>query len=811
MTTWPTVPTARPTTQGPTPLRLIAGRYEDRGRLARGGMGEVRRVHDRLLQRMLGMKLLRWDWAADPRARRRFAREAQITGALQHPGIVPVHDRGELDDGRLWFTMPIVDGGTLKDGVLSLHDGAHGGSWGRTVEGWTLRRAIEVFRHVCDVMAYAHSQHVVHRDLKPTNIMVGCFGEVLVMDWGLAKRLKSATHEHVALDEWDSRCSAEVEVVGTPGFMAPEQALGLTDEIGPTTDVYALGAILRYILLGRELWDQPASAVFGAEGALRRPSIGELVPDDHPGLPAFLCELSERCLVPWPEGRPANASIVATEVALWLDGEERREEAQLRIAEADLLEPRVDEMRGRAIALRRDGQVQLRSLPPTAGAEDKEAAWRLEDAADELELRIVAAEVDWQTRLWSALHLDPDRVSIEARLAAHYEAALADAEGRGDAREAARLDAMLGLHRPQRRVEGTLALSTAPTGAEVVAFRYVERGRRLVCERVGLLGKTPLVGCALPAGSYLLELDFPGRAKLRYPVFVTRGEHVDAGGPRGVAISLPHTVPDGFVHMPPGWFISGGDAAATESLPRRRLYTPGALVARHPVTNAEYLEFLDHLVDVGDHEGALRHAPREPLGTRGETADQLAFERQADGRFALPRDENGVLWRPDWPIALVTWHDAMAFLRYRSERDHVSYRLLNELEWERAARGADGRVCGWGRHPEASWARLLGASEDTPSRASITAYPEDESPFLVRHTTGNVREWCSNVWTWEGPAVVDDVVELDAAEASDPSPRAARGGCWHSSPDLARAACRFAADPDQGFGGLGFRLALSWP
>lgn len=811
MTTWPTEPTARPSSRAPAPTRLIAGRYEDRGRLARGGMGEVRRVYDRRLERRLGMKLLRWDWSADPRARRRFAREAQITGALQHPGIVPVHDRGELDDGRLWFTMPIIDGGTLKDGVIALHDGAQAGGWGSPAGGWTLRRAVEAFRHVCDVMAYAHSQQVVHRDLKPTNIMVGSFGEVLVMDWGLAKRLKGATHEHLALDEWDSCCSAEVEVVGTPGFMAPEQALGLADGLGPTTDVYALGAILRYILLGQELWDQPASAVFGAENTLRRPPLQELVPDHHPALPAFLCELSEHCLVPWPEGRPSDASFVASEVALWLDGEERREEAQLRIAEANLLEPRVEEMRRRAAELRRDGRARLRSLPPTAGAEDKQAAWRLEDAADELELRVVAAEVDWQTRLWSALHLDPDRGSIDARLAAHYESALADAERRGDPREAARLDAMLGLHRPQRRAEGTLDLATAPSGAEVVAFRYVERGRRLVCERVGVLGETPLAGCPLPAGSYLLELRRPGRPPCRYPVFATRGEHIDASGPSGVPIPLPRVVPDGFVHMPSGWFISGGDAAATESLPRRRLYAPGVLVARHPVTNAEYLEFLHHLVDAGDHERALRHAPREPLGTRGEAADRLAFDRKPNGRFALRRDENGVLWQPDWPVALVTWHDAMAFLRYRSERDQVPYRLLNELEWERAARGADGRVCAWGRHPEASWGRLLGASQDTPSRASIAAYPEDESPFLVRHTTGNVREWCSNAWTWDGPSVVDSVVQLDAAEADDPSPRAARGGCWHSSTDLARAACRFAADPAQGFGGLGFRLALSHP
>src|SRR5689334_22830123 len=131
------------------------------------------------------MKLLRVDHVDRDDVRRRFLVEAQITAQLQHPGIVSVHDRGELPDGRLWFTMEEVRGRTLRDVLDELH--AEG--FGATPSGWTFRRAVDAFARIAQAMAYAHSRGVVHRDLKPENLMVGEFGEVLVMDWGLAGRV----------------------------------------------------------------------------------------------------------------------------------------------------------------------------------------------------------------------------------------------------------------------------------------------------------------------------------------------------------------------------------------------------------------------------------------------------------------------------------------------------------------------------------------------------------------------------------------------------------------------------------------------
>jgi serine/threonine-protein kinase len=160
---------------------------------------------------------------------------------------------------------------------------------------------------------------------------------------------------------------------------------------------------------------------------------------------------------------------------------------------------------------------------------------------------------------------------------------------------------------------------------------------------------------------------------------------------------------------------------------------------------------------------------------------------------------------PEWPVALVDWHSANALLEWKSERDGRAYRLPNELEWEKAARGVDGRVFPWGYEPEATWACILGSTRATPSRTVVQSFPIDESPYGVRGMTGNVRDWCINVWRHDGPPVHDGVLEIDPAHPSDPGLRVLRGGCWSTVPVFARAAGRFGGPPDERFSLLGFR------
>lgn len=237
-------------------------RYERLEEVGRGGMGEVLRVHDKDLRRHLAMKLVTevgTSETVDPELLQRFLDEAKITGQLDHPGVVPVHDLGIDATGRAWFTMRLVKGDTAD----TVFERARTGS-----NGWTLTRAIEVLLKVCDTMAFAHKKGVLHRDLKPSNVMVGAFGEVYVMDWGLAKvRGQSDKHdlrirpESTITKVRTDRSKQEADgdsplltmdgaVVGTPCYMAPEQAEGRIEGMDQRSDVYSVGAMLYELLTG---------------------------------------------------------------------------------------------------------------------------------------------------------------------------------------------------------------------------------------------------------------------------------------------------------------------------------------------------------------------------------------------------------------------------------------------------------------------------------------------------------------------------------------------------------------------------------
>ncbi len=218
-------------------------RYEPRGEVGRGGMGLVLRVWDQHLHRELAMKLLAMPdpaHARDPAALRRFLGEARITGQLAHPGIVPVHDMGLDGDGSAYFTMALIEGRDFGAIIESVHGGD---------AEWSLPRALGVILRVCEAVAFAHSRGVIHRDLKPGNVMVGMFGETYVVDWGLA-RVSDASPHAIGSEpgDLDARRTLAGDVIGTPAYMAPEQARGEVDAIGASADVYAIGAMLYHLL-----------------------------------------------------------------------------------------------------------------------------------------------------------------------------------------------------------------------------------------------------------------------------------------------------------------------------------------------------------------------------------------------------------------------------------------------------------------------------------------------------------------------------------------------------------------------------------
>ncbi|MFO0880238.1 MAG: tetratricopeptide repeat protein [Gemmataceae bacterium] len=332
-------------------LDLMTSRYVLLEEIAQGGMGTVYRVHDPDLHRTLALKVLHAEHRGDAEMVRRFLEEARIAGQLQHPGVVPVHEIGRLGDGRPFFTMKLVEGRTLA-ALLSE----------RPFLDHDLSRFLEIFERVAQTMAYAHAQGVLHRDLKPTNIMVGAFGEVQVMDWGLAKFLGEPPDPNQPVVDsqastWRPDQTQAGLVVGTPAYMSPEQAVGAP--VDERADVFGLGGMLAEILTGKPPFLIVLSA---AEWLVDRERD---LPCLHARLRASvhdqeLLQLALDCLQENPYQRPRNAQEVAERVLRYRTGvEDRLRRAEVERAAA---ESRAEASRARARASRLQYLVALVGL-----------------------------------------------------------------------------------------------------------------------------------------------------------------------------------------------------------------------------------------------------------------------------------------------------------------------------------------------------------------------------------------------------------------------------------------------------------------
>lgn len=299
------------------------------GPIARGGMAIIERVWDGRLARPLVRKVLpmRVPDARDSASRRRLARflqEARISSRLQHPGILPIHDIGIEESGRPYFTMPIVRGEHFGTVIRALHQGS---------SEWSFARAVQALVDVCETVAYAHSRGVVHRDLKPGNVMLGAFGETFVMDWGLAKVIRvseteatAAGVDRVLVPAGPSDLASAVPltvvgaVVGTPAFMAPEQAVGVQTPAEPSADQYSIGAIL-YELLGNRA---PFSDFPGVETTEQLIDVvGRAAPTPlerlAPRAAVELIAICNKAMQREPGRRYANVAAMAADLRAFLD------------------------------------------------------------------------------------------------------------------------------------------------------------------------------------------------------------------------------------------------------------------------------------------------------------------------------------------------------------------------------------------------------------------------------------------------------------------------------------------------------------
>jgi eukaryotic-like serine/threonine-protein kinase len=798
---------------------LDADRYEDLGPIGAGGMGEVRRVHDRVMGRALAMKVLSYKLADSLRARERFLHEARITSNLQHPGIVAVHDTGVLPDGRPWYTMREVRGQTFRAFVERLQTAATSDAVDRALE-----EVVEALVHACDAMAYAHGRGVIHRDIKPANLMVGRFGEVQVMDWGLALDLAEQGDEplgravlvgeaqdgflSVALARTVPGSATDSDgISGTLAYMSPEQARG--ERLTAASDVYSLGAVLYeamageppYVGSGRQIWlallsQSPRPLDAGGDSPLR---------------PVALCAIVERAMNSAVAERHANAGLLAEALRNWLDGRRRERRALEVLAQADALAPAIEALRRESKALREEAAALLSDVEPHDPVARKIPAWKQQEEASDLERAAAVKEVAWQQVVQSALNDVPDLPAAHARLADHHRRRHEEAAALRDTEGAARAEALLsihdrGKHAAYLRGDSGLSVVCEAPGSCFDLHRYEMIDRRLQPQLIARDLPAPLRDYTLPAGSYLVVARAAGHHDVRYPVLLPRGGEWDATRPGDRAPSPLWLPPLGElaaddIYVPAGWFWSGGDPAAIEPLPRRRIWADDFVIKKHPVTRDEYLAYLNGLVDAGRPDEAQRRAPKRLLS--GAQRDDAPYWPQGmDGRFRLDARYTEAD-QGSWPVSLVDWHDAVSFASHRADK---AWRLPSELEWEKAGRGSDGRCLPWGDHFEPTFACVIGSHDGDFRPFAVDAFATDVSAYGVRGLAGNMRDWCLERWGRQGPPAPDGVLEVTPASSADDAVRSVRGGAWTSVVEAGRMASRFAVRPDERYRGVGLRL-----
>ncbi len=786
-------------------------RYERIELVARGGMGEVWRVLDRDLGRELALKRLKTR-SRDPRLLRRFLAEAKLTARLEHPGIVPVHDAGIDEDGRVWFTMPLVRGENLAR-ILS-------------PDRSSLPEVLECLLKACDAVAYAHARGVVHRDLKPANVLIGAFGEVYVVDWGLAREtqplgalrasnvapsnvmssamsnvmsnsMSSATAHDTASDSTvsDSTVSDSTtetrhgDVIGTPAYMPPEQAAGHAGPVDSRVDVYALGAILWHALTGRPPYDgESGSDVIAAVKAGAPESLAVAAPD----APMELVSISEKAMSRDPAERYADVRALSEDLRAFLAGR------VVRAHRTGALEVVVKWCRrNRALST----TIALATLALLAGA----TVWswqRGRDAAEILRLADVARLQELERR---AGELGP--ASPGSRPA--FEAWLRDAAELAQ-RRTNHGEALATLREHAGYVDGQYRFTTDEEGfRHGLLTQLVEGLDRLSDSRQGL---TALVRERLVLSQSMEETSLvrAGDDWAR-----TIDEVARAPEYRGLTLTpIVGLVPIGrdrasrlfeFAHLPSGvsptrdaagaLVLDEPSAIVLVLLPGGRFYLGANALG---VTRDAAGDTASDTWAQPD-EGPRRQVEIAPF-LIGKYEISRAQWRRIASRADAQGDESKLL-----PAHGMAWEDARgALLRSGLE-------MPSEAQWEYAARG--GTTTRWwtGNDPGSLRGAVNGRSAIDPrfvGAGTSSPVPVDAlraNGFGLHNVAGNVAEWTLDPWAVDGTI---GLRERDGARISgDESRRSIRGGSWASDAAELRSTSRAEAQVDLRDRRIGVRAA----
>ena len=742
-------------------VRLIQDeqeRFADQEHRIQGGQAELNRVLDRLLGRSVVRKRPRSIGEAELR---RFLAEARITAQLDHPAIVPLLQFG-MDGQGPFYLMPEVRGDHLGYVLAQLLEDDPA-----ICRAYGMPRRLQIFRMVCGAVAHAHHRGVVHRDIKPDQVLLGPHSEVLLTDWGLA------TFEG----------GAGALAAGDPRYQPPERLTGRAVPAHPAQDVYSLGALLFHLLAlrppvgDRREYESPEDYL-----ARVRDDIGHLPSASRVSWEGFADsawdDLCAWCLAVEPQDRPAHAGELFDQVesTLWeLEEAERRRIAaedalaSARASQRDMLRTRHAHREARRQRL--DARCEI---PQHAPPEARRQLWQLEDREHDLGLAVTRGFAEAERLFELALSHDPEFVEARDGLANLYQDRLQEAEsvndGRGRAYAMERLrNVDDGSRLARLRRPAYVSVDVPVRGVQVRTAPLVERDRQLVP------GPWIAGGGNLPSGRHAVEVSAPGRATARYALGSSPGRRVR------LAPRLPHLtdIPDGFAYVPAGFALLEGDPGTETAWRVRERAMPDYALAVFPVTMGEYRDFLE----------AGGFGPDEYLVPRDQ-GDGQPLLKWARGRWIVPReDPHGDPMTPDMPVLSVTAQAAEAYARWRSETGGRSYRLPTRDEWEYAARSGDGRLYPWGDRlePGFCWAGEAQSGKPVPNR--IGAKATDVAPCGVRDLSGGIGDWMADDFDGEGR-------------------RHVAGGTWFALGQSLRLSRRFGFFPDRLSAGIGFRLLL---
>ncbi|MGM0557143.1 MAG: protein kinase domain-containing protein, partial [Myxococcota bacterium] len=453
--------------------RFVIGRA-----LGQGGGGVVVRAYDRVLGRTVAMKILRPEGQTDDKTLSRFIFEGQATGQLEHPNIVPVYDFGMLPSGEVYYTMREVRRNSLREVINAYRAGEPD-----IIEEFTLVRLLTMLRQVCQAVYYAHSRGIVHRDLKPDNVMVGENGEVVLMDWGLARILDDHVQTDLSTD-LDDEYWEEGETFGTPAYMPPEQARGELREVDERSDIYSLGAILYEVLTLQPPYvgQNPEEVMrLVVDGVLVAPS--ERAPEGR-SVPEELERLCLEAMAYDKTQRVESAKLLQDRLEDWIEGIQPRE-AQARVSEGREAALEYHELREASqeyVDKARELASEIEQWEPILR---KRELWKLEDKRDALETEAIKAFGAAVSSFTQALAYEPENSEAAEGLADLYFARFESAEQRGDEFDAIHYRALVeqydtGTYAHRLRGVGSLEIESQPADTSATLFCFQEVDRRMV-------------------------------------------------------------------------------------------------------------------------------------------------------------------------------------------------------------------------------------------------------------------------------------------------------------------------------------------